>query len=288
MLALLASAQGRASAAVEPLTLYQKIARAPLVVRARALSDATRRPRVEVTEVFKGSPPSRILTVAPHLEDQASPTPWLKREVFHKGEESILFLTPYLDEFGRDEGPDTFALLNADQGKLEVPSEGADALVEALRRIVAVNSLSQHDLQAEALRGMLGDRNPYLVEAALTECAKFRLAESGDIGRLMVLIENRRDSFRAGSLALVAQVLTDASASGRDAVEGRAAVFEKIAATARLDSSELVRTRAVDAIEAFADRPALSLLENIGVKDASQSVRYAAQVGAYRLREKLH
>src|SRR5882724_2637161 len=80
---------------VRPLTLYQKVARAPLVARVRATSDSTRRPTLEVLEIYKGFYPGRFLSVVPYFQDNSNPKPWLHREVFRKGEESVLFLSPY-------------------------------------------------------------------------------------------------------------------------------------------------------------------------------------------------
>jgi len=274
---------------VEPLTLYQKTARAPLVVKARALSDSTRRPQMEVLEIFKGSYPAKTLTIAPHFEDNTRPMPWLKREVFRRGEESILFLSPYLDEFGRDEGPDTFELLNADQGKVGIPAEGGDALVEALRRFVSIQSWGQHDKQGEALRGMLRQQNPHLLEAGLTECRKFHLAEPEDAETLVGLIAHPRPEFRATALELLGQIVKRAQEKGSPAPAPTLAggsVFERIAAAGRLDAHPMVRRQAIGALEAFADTPALLVIEAIGRSDASQDVRYEAQVAAYRLRER--
>lgn len=284
---MLFARSGLVTGAVETLTLYQKTARASLVVRARALSDSTRRPEMEVIEIYKGSYSGRSLSIAPHFEDYGSPTPWLRREVFHKGEESILFLSPYRDEFGRDEGAGTFALLNADQGKLEVPAEGGDALVAALRRFVGILSMDQHDHQCEALRGLLGEKNPYLVEAALAECRKFRMGEPQDTDALFGLLASRRAEFRAGALTILGQILTDQRALGGPELQSRQAIFERVASQARTDEDEGVRKEAVDVLGAFADSAALALVESIGRNDASQSVRYQAQVVAFRLREKL-
>jgi hypothetical protein len=285
---LLFGCSGGATAGVENLTLYQKTARAALVVRARAISDSTRRPEMEVLEVYKGSYPAHSLTIAPHFEDYGSPTPWLRREVFRKGVESVLFLSPYQDEFGRDEGAGTFALLNADQGKLDVPAEGGDALIAAVRKFVGILSLEQSDRQSAALRGLLGDKNPFLVEAALSECRKFRLGQAEDTDALFSLLGSRRAEFRAGALTILGQMLTDQRTLGGPEIPSRQAIFERVAARARMDEDEGVRKESVAVLGAFADSAALALIESIGRSDASQSVRYQAQVTAFRLREKLH
>lgn len=287
---LMTAAITPASASVEPLTLYQKMARAPLVVKARALSDSTRRPMVEVLTIFKGSCPSKTITIVPHFEDNTAPTPWLHREVFRTGVVSILFLTPYVDEFGRDEGDSAFSVLNADQGKVEVPPEGGDALLSALNRFVDILSLSQHDQQGEALRGLLSTNNPFMLEAALSECRKYHLAEKDDVLALLSLLSNPRSDFRAGSLVLLAQLIGDTKFAGPEGSAPepsvKSTIYEKVAAVAHLDTDETVRKEAVGALESFGDASALVLLDEIGRRDASQHVRYAAQVSAMRLREK--
>ena len=61
-----------ARAEVRPLTFYQKVARATLIVRARAESDSTRRPKMEIVEVYKGFYPARSLTIVPFFQDNAN------------------------------------------------------------------------------------------------------------------------------------------------------------------------------------------------------------------------
>ena len=274
---------GPATADIEALTLYQKTARATLIARVRALTDSTRRPPMEVLEIFKGSYTPGRLTVVPHFEDHAQPTPWLKREVFRRGEESILFLLPYVDEYGRGEGPEIFSLLNADQGKLMIPAEGGDALVSALRTMIEIQAMSPPDRQEQALRALLSDANPHLVEAAIEECLRFRLAEDADIETLLGLLAHRRPGVRAGAAGLLAQVVRDARAAQRE-LPDRPRLAEKISAAARLDADEAVRAQTVGALEALGDSSALALLEAIAKEDSSQKVRYMAAVAAHGLK----
>jgi hypothetical protein len=64
-----------------------------------------------------------------------------------------------------------------------------------------------------------------------------------------------------------------------------ASLFDQVAAAARLDADESVRRRAVGALEVIGGEAALALLDVIGRADASQNVRYEAQVAAHRLRQ---
>ncbi len=276
---------GSPLADVEQLTLYQRTARAPLVVRAKALTDSTRRPQLEVLEILKGSCASKILTVVPHFEDNVHPTPWLKREIFLKGEESLLFLTPYVDEYGRGEGPETFSVMNAAGGKLAIPAEGGDALLKAIHRFIGIVSSGQHDRQAISLRSLMGEKNPYMVEAGLQECLRLRLAESGDVVPLMALLQHQRPDFRTGALALLNLIVRDAAAVGQD-LPARAQLFQRVAVIARQDADESARAAAVGVLEAYGDAAALSIIESIGRVDSSQKVRYEAQVAAYRLKQR--
>ncbi len=272
-----------ARAEVQTLSLYQKTARSLLVVRARSVSDSTRRPSLQVLEVIKGSYSAPSVTIVPHFEDHTKPTPWLRREVFRKGEESILFLTPYVDEFGRDAGPEAFAVLHAADGKMEIPPEGSDALLAAVRRFVAILARKDLESQERDLRGLLGEPNPLMIEAGLAECTRLRLAIAEDIPALLALLSQRRPELRAGAVALMAQVISDSRAAGRD-LPDRPMVHQRISALARLDGDEAVRLSSVAGLAALGDQTAISLLEQVGREDPSQSVRYAAQVAAWRLR----
>lgn len=284
-LAVLTGAGSTVPAEVEDLTLYQRTGRASLVVRARALSDSTRRPEVLVLETLKGTYPERTrLTLVPHAEDNTRPTPWLRREVFRKGEESVLFLETYTDDFGRAGDSRTFKVMGASQGKLDLPPEGADALLTAVRRFASVQALGQMDAQARALRAMLRERNPFLLEAALAECRRFHMAELQDAADLILLTEHARPDLRAGALALLSQILEHPDAI-TSADFPRQRIFEAVATRARLDETPSVRSAAVRTLAAFRDRAALALLEDIGAVDASQQVRYEALVAARRLKE---
>ncbi len=272
-------------AEVQPLTLYQKAARASLVAHVRAVSSSTRRPVMQVMEVLKGTYPAPELKVVPHFEDNTQPTPWLDREVFEEGEESILFLVPYVDEFGRGRGEGTFSILTAAAGKLEIPTEGGEALFTALRGLLVIQSLPDHEEQVEAIRGLFTATNPYLVEAALQESRRFRLAEMGDLDALLDLTQAPRPDFRSGALILMGQVVHDARVRETNPpLPG--GLFERVTSSARFDPDPEAREAAVGVLEEFASEPALRLLESISKADISQSVRYVAAAAAHRLAQR--
>ncbi|MBI3450480.1 MAG: HEAT repeat domain-containing protein [Acidobacteria bacterium] len=285
---------GWIGADVRPLTLYQKVARATLVARVRATSDSTRRPTLEVLEVYKGFYPGRFLSVVPYFQDNSNPKPWLHREVFRKGEESVLFLTPYdedkdlaFDEPGTAPGEEggegrLFSILNADQGKVAIPSEGAEALTQTVRRIVEILALGQSDLQAEALRGLLRERNPILVEAGLEQVSLYDLAREEDGAALLALLASPRDDFRESAVRILGQIATAARAGKQD-LRDRTEMFSRVVERVSGDAAPSVRREAVRALAAIGGEGAAAVLDRVRAQDADQRVRYEAGVALLRL-----
>jgi len=281
---------------IRPLTLYQKIARASLVVRARAMSDSTRRPTLVVLEVFKGFYPGKYLTIVPFSQDLSNPKPWLHREVFRKGEESILFLAPYEPDkdsaFEEVEGPKEddepgadhlFVLLNADQGKIEMPSEGAPALTGTVRRITEILALAGSDLQSVALRALLADRNPSLVEAGLEEVIRYDLAREEDVPALLALLTSPRDDFREQSMRILGQVSAAVLSGGE--LRDRAEVFTHVVDRAYKDTAAAVRSEAVRTLARMRGAGVSAVLDAVRTRDADQKVRYEAGVALLRISE---
>jgi hypothetical protein len=289
---LLGAASSKAEAAIEELSLYQRTARSPIIVKGRALSSSTRRPRIAVVDVLKGTVHEETITIVPLFRDYSQPTPWLQRETFSEGEVSVLFLEPYIDDHGRGGGPGVFAVLGAADGKMPIPAEGGDAMMDAIRAFISILSMSQHDRQTEALRALMSERNPYLIEAGLGQSLRFRLGEPSDTDVLIDLLDHPRPDFRAGALGVLAHVVMDfprevVQTTRRRSEAGRSNVFDHVAARARFDEDPRVRKEAIGVLGAFGGNPALTVIESIGSSDGNQEVRYAAQVAAHHLREKL-
>ena len=159
-------------------------------------------------------------------------------------------------------------------------------MLDAVRRFSAILAMGQMEAQGAALRALLREKNPWLIEAGLQESRRFQLAQPSDLDALLTLLENPRPDFRGGALDLVLQILRESGAE--IAMEaGRLPAFQAVAARARMDDQPTVRARAVAALEAFNDMAALSLLESVGTSDPSQQVRYEALVAARRLRERI-
>jgi len=279
---------------VRPLTLYQKVARAPLVARVRATSDSTRRPTLEVLEIYKGFYPGRFLSVVPYFQDNSNPKPWLHREVFRKGEESVLFLSPYerdadlaFEEPPAAPGEESddgrlFSILNADQGKLTIPTEGAEALTQTIHRIVEILALRQSDLQSEALRGLLRERNPILVEAGLEQVSLYDLGKEEDSPALLALLASPRDDFRESAVRIIGQIASAARAGKQD-LRDRTEWFTRVVERVRDDAAPSVRREAVRTLASIGGEGAAAILDRVRAGDADQRVRYEAGVALLRM-----
>lgn len=273
------------------LNLFQRAARAQLIVHVRVRDGALRYALVDVLETLKGESQDARLRIA--FRDFNFDRPRGEEPiVFLNGEEEILFLVPYSraprSEKKREKYRDVFELLLGSQGRLKVPAEGAGATFDAIRRLVAIAGRDPAS-QSEGLRDLLGGGNPALVEAALEEITRLRVAGPALYPKLIGLLASPSPTLRLGSLRLMQQVFAD---SGRahpestdqaivEADQALASVLER----ARNDPDEQVRVAGVAALAAWPERSQVEGdLRAIARQDPAQAVRFEAERALYRER----
>lgn len=273
-------------AEVTPLTLYQKTARASLVVRARATSDSTRRPIMEVLRVFKGAYGKPRLVIVPFRREEVGEKMWLRPEVFRAGREYLLFLSPYDpfrdddDFFTEDETPPSagdgslFVVLNAQRGVLELPAEGREALFQAVERFARITVMLDYDAQCRELRALLSEPNPIMVEAGLRQVAEYRLAQAADAEALVSLLDSSRPAFRSGAVKILGQLSAEPALGPQESQRIRG----RIVSAALGDTVPQVRVEAVRALGRLGGDQARDLLARISRDDPDQEVRYLAEI----------
>ena len=121
----------------KPPNLFQKIARAELIVRVKTFDGSLRFALVDVLEALKGTPPAGRLRIA-FRDDNFSRKPGTDPIVFPSGQEEILFLTPYDQSRRKEKYKDVFTLYLGAQGRITVPAEGSGAILDAIRRLSAI------------------------------------------------------------------------------------------------------------------------------------------------------
>ena len=194
----------RARGEISPLSLWEKTLRAALVVRVTVLDGDNRLAAMQVDEVLKGDYDAERLKVV-FRATNLSRKYWEERIIFTAGERLILFLEPYVKD-GVIKAKDQFALIRGFQGKEEVPPEGTDAYLDAIRRFSEVHSLDSQLAIWDAAQAMLAEKNPHLVNAGFQQVMKFRLVDQDLVPVLLEHLESPNVPFRTFAVQCLGQV----------------------------------------------------------------------------------
>lgn len=269
-----------AHATVAPLGLWEKTFRAELVARVTVVDGDDRLARMRVNEVLKGRYDGEDLKVVFRAEN-FSRKPWEERIVFEKGKRLILFLERFRKN-GELQEEDRFALFRGYQGKEEVPAEGEDAYLQAIRRFIEIQSLPSQLARWEASRALLSEPNPLLVEAGFEQVLKFRLADEALVPVLLGHLDSPTVPFRQQAVRCFAQILDESSSDTRT-LETEDHIRDLLVHKAMSDSAEEVRVESIKALEVKGDGNLLAALREIASRDPSQAVRYQAERAIYEL-----
>jgi hypothetical protein len=268
----------------KPLDLFQKVARADLIIRARTYDGSLRFALVDVEESLKGSPPARRLRVA-FRDYNFARRPGIDPIVFPSGQEEILFLSPYEASRRKDKNKDLYNLYLGSEGRITIPAEGAGAILEAIRTLAAVSAQGPAS-QIESLEGMLESPNTFLVEAALDEISRMHAAGPEFYGRASKSLSSPSPGLRIRALRIIQAVFLtrpeeqDSGGAGAhdDLPDQGPMILQSVIERARNDSSNGVRAAAVDAMAAWPKWSEVEAdLKAIAAKDQDQEVRYAAE-----------
>jgi hypothetical protein len=294
---LCGGAPAAAAADDPPLNLFQRIARAELVVHAKVREGALKYALVEVIESLKGEPPQPRLRIAFRDYNFDRP-PGAEPIVFTDGQEELLFLAPYGRVKRRPKNRDLYEILRGPEGRITVPPEGPERLLGAIRRLAGITRLDPAS-QADALRALLGADNPDLVAAALDEVMRLRALTPDLYPRLTALARGVAPGLREAALRAIGRLFAGAAGRGsapaggrgaagsapvRELDEARAALAAALE-RARGDDLETVRVEAVAALGAWPERAEVEgELRAIADQDPAQAVRYEAERALFRLR----
>jgi hypothetical protein len=254
--------------------LWKKTFRATLVVRITVMDGDNRMAKVEVNEVIKGSYAGETLKVVFRAVNLSRDV-WSERIVFPQGARMILFLRPFIKK-GVVNAPDQFELVGGHHGLENVPAEGNDAYLQAIRRFVAIQSIDSQLAIWEETKLLLQEENPYLVQAGLDQVLKFRLADETLVPVLLDRMEDDTVAFRAKAAQALGQVLAD-SRRERKTLMTEDHMRDLLLYRAMNDDSVEVRVEAIRALEAGRDRELVPTFRRIAREDPSQAVRYQAE-----------
>jgi hypothetical protein len=265
------------------LDLYEKIALAPLVVRARLESAPQRLARMQVLEVVKGEYTAPTLDIVYRLANFERPY-GQEKIVFEEGEEMLLFLVPAEDWRGRKVDPGRFILFKGPDGKLVLPVEGRQAWLDAARRLAPLASLRDSADLFAALSGLLREKNPILLQIGLRQARKHGFGGEEVAEAVLELVRRQDTPFRAEALELAAEMV-ERPARGSRTLALRDHLVGIATAIADEAPEPAVRRAAVRLLASDATPAARAKLQAISELDPSQDVRYEAALAVYRLRQ---
>jgi hypothetical protein len=269
-----------AGAGITQLTLWDKSFRAELVVRVTVLDPDDRLAVMQVDEVIKGTYFQETLKVVFRMENFAREM-WQERIEFVEGGEMILFLEHFRKR-GIIHKPDQFALLKGTQGKVDVPPEGADAFLQAVRRFAEIQTMGSQLAIWRAARELLEEENPYLVEAGFEQILKFRLSDEELVPVLLTHLDAQAVPFRQQAARALGQVFEEYRYKD-EVLNTEDHMRDLLLHKAINDQSEVVRVESIRALEAKWDEGLLPSLRRIAKEDPSQAVRYQAERAIYAM-----
>jgi hypothetical protein len=268
----------------EVLNLFQLIARSELVALVNVREGSLKYAMVDVVEALKGTPPEAHLRIA-FRDFNFTRKPGDDLIVFPNGQKEILFLVPYKTPRRKkdiEKFKDLFTLNRGRQGRVTLPAEGPEIILEAIRRLGQLTGLDAAS-QVEALRRLLESANPFLLEASLAEIERLRAADPALFSRLISFLRSPSPALRSRSLRVIAQVFGSERGTGDDVLDDARAALAAVVERARNDANETVRVQAVAAMAAWPNqRDVESDLRAIAGADAAQAVRYEAEKALFR------
>lgn len=266
-----------AYAEIQKLTLFEKVARAPLVVRATITDGEDQKAQARNLETVTckiPECPGENFRIAFRL-DSFLRRPWEDKIEFHTGEEVFLFLRKFTKQDGDEAPADLYTLMWGSEGKVVLPPEGAQAFEDAVRNFHAIAKEEDPVKQEEAFVAGIRGKNPFVIEASFQELLEQFMGDLSLVPDLTGYFNHQRADFRVLAMRLLARILDDARVSGTE-IPDEAELANDLRGRAALDPAAEFRVEAVRALAALGGVESKSLLERLSKEDPSQLVRYEA------------
>ena len=274
------------------MDLSERLVAGPVVIIGR-VTKAGVKFEVEVESVLRGEgvgPHLRIAFRGANLQRPIDEPPFTALE----GERAIFVLEPWVDSSGDQPSPDLWQPAIGYRSRIPIPEEGGEALVEAVREIIAAQDDPDFDATRRRMLGWLSKRNPWLIDAALDQAARFALVDRTWIPALVAHALDTAPVRRR----LVAEAIGrgferhrfrprksrpgDLPASDAAEDEAVAALRDTLVRLARSDPDPAVRRTAVRFLPVAGVPEAVRLLRAIARDDPSLEVRYEAAAALRR------
>lgn len=209
-----------------------------------------------------------------------------------EGEEAVFVLRPWIRSDGEESAPDLFMPAAGFGSRVPLPVEGREALVAAIEAIIAFQDADDHNAALDQLGRWLEGTNPWLIDVALSQAARYSYADERWIPGLLARSNDASPKRRAWAADAIGIAMSrgrfgerEQAASALVETDGQGELRETLIRLARTDLDAIVRRRAVVWM-AKNDLPgAREILDVISRDDESQDVRYEAAAGLIRLKD---
>lgn len=271
-----------ASRARDGVDIFSRTCEAPVIVLAH-VDKVGIRASLTVQETFRGRDLPGRLTLAFRAVN-------LGREsgaaalAIKDDDRAVFILTPALDSEGAPTKGNVYRPVGGALARIPLPAEGGEALLEALRQIVAYQDAGNLTTGAEDLNRWLTGVNPWLIDVALDQLARLGLADREMAPGLISRTNDANPERRIKAVGAIGTALsrgrfTDRRAQ-RDPTAGpddlATSGFETIVRLARTDADARVRRAAVKELGRLRTERTAEILAAIERDDPAQDVRYEA------------
>lgn len=259
-----------------PRNLFEWSAVAPIVVAVESLGEDGRYLELRVDETIRGGLPMGVtidvdLRFANRERDRMLYPKALRLDA---GVDYVVLLEPVKSR--KDDKVDHFRIVRGVLGARELPLEGREPYLDALRRFVAIQETRSDSRIWQAFSEMLGETNPLLIETALAQFSKFRRGEPELLVDIRPLLDHPRPDLREGASRLIGQILI--RFRDRDSIPDEEPLRIELVSRARRDDAVGVRIAATEALAGFPVETVGLVLDEIAESDPEQSVRYVAEL----------
>jgi hypothetical protein len=261
---------------VEVRNLYEWSAVAPVVVAGTSLGEDGKHFDFKIQECLRGGLHSgdeiRIdVRTANRTRDRTLYPKALRLDV---GVDYVLLLEVVKGRKAKD--PVLYGLERGLAGARELPLEGRDAVLDALRTFIKIQEADGEELRWHLLSQELDTNNPLVLGTAIDLYIKFRRGDGELVLGLLPLLDHPRTELRASTARLIGLIVDRHWESGT--IPDDEALRAELVSRATRDDAIEVRVAATKALANFPPELVDEVLDQIAESDPEQQVRYTAEL----------
>jgi hypothetical protein len=261
---------------VKVRNLYEWSAVATVVVAGTSLGEDGKHFDVKVQECLRGGlqPGDEIRVDVRTANRTRDRDLYPKALRLDEGVDYVLLLDP-VDGSKADE-PVQYGLARGLASVRELPLEGRDAFLAALRTFIMIQDADGEELRWHLLAQEIDGNNTLVLGTALDLYIKFRRGDGEMVAELLPLLDHPRTELRVATAELIGQIVERHWEDG--SIPDDEALRAELVARATRDDAIEVRVAATKALANFPPEMVDEVLDRIADSDPEQQVRYTAEL----------